>query len=97
MGGRQSATDVLHCAVAPRIWAAKQPFMRVSFNSQALFTFFVNDKMECALTQQHKIENTYDHQFGLDVTILVVVCIVFFKTFLRVAAVLDCSHWFNYS
>ena len=50
----------------------------ISFNSQALFTFFVNDKMECALTQQHKIENTYDHQFGLDVTILVVVCIVFF-------------------
>ena len=29
MGGRQSATDILHCAVAPRIWAAKQPLMRV--------------------------------------------------------------------
>ena len=30
MGRRQSATDVLHCAVAPCIWAAKQPLMRVS-------------------------------------------------------------------
>ena len=37
MGGRQSATDVHHCAVAPRIWAAKQPLMRVSLNSRIFY------------------------------------------------------------
>ena len=37
--------NILHCAVAPRIWAAKQPFMRVLNSKEINFPLVLTKEL----------------------------------------------------